>query len=135
MKKGLQSRFFSDKSMISAIVLTKNSAKTLEATLRSLSPFADVVVYDTGSEDDTLQIARTFPYVRIEQGPFLGFGATHNEAAKRALFDWILSIDSDEVVSQQLCQEILSLSLDPRAVYQIYRRNFFNGKETCICDF
>ena len=119
--------------VISAIVLTKNSSSTLAKTLSSLADFPEVIVYDTGSEDDTLQIAEKFPYVRIEKGPFLGFGPTHNEAANAASYDWILSIDSDEVVSQELSKEILGLSLDSRSVYEIPRRNFFNNKEIRGC--
>lgn len=122
-----------DLSVISAIVLTKNSSTTLKNTLESLAPFHEVIVYDTGSSDDTLAIAKQFPYVRIEIAPFIGFGPTHNQAANTASYDWILSIDSDEVLSPELSKEILTLSLDARAVYKIPRLNFFNGKQIRGC--
>jgi len=119
--------------VITAIILTKNSSATLAKTLESLAAFPEVIIYDTGSEDDTLNIAKQFPYVRIETGPFIGFGPTHNAAALKASHDWILSIDSDEVVSKELSEEIRALLLDPRAVYKIPRHNFFNEKEIKGC--
>jgi glycosyltransferase involved in cell wall biosynthesis len=114
--------------MISATVLTKNSEPTLRATLESLRSFPEVLVYDTGSSDKTLAIAGTFPNVRIVNGVFTGFGPTHNTASALASHDWILSIDSDEILSSELVEEIRNLKLDASAVYQLQRHNFFNGK-------
>jgi glycosyltransferase involved in cell wall biosynthesis len=114
--------------MISVTILTKNCQDTLPATLDSLQKFPQVLIYDTGSSDNTLEIARQFPNVRIKTGPFIGFGPTHNEASAQAQHDWVLSIDSDEVLSPELINEILHLKLDPACVYQIDRKNYFNGK-------
>lgn len=114
--------------MISVTLLTKNSEQTLAATLESLRSFAEVLVYDTGSSDTTLSIAGTFPNVRIVNGVFTGFGPTHNTASDLASHDWILSIDSDEILSPELIEEIGNLRLDSPAVYQLQRHNFFNGK-------
>lgn len=119
--------------MITVIVLTKNSSATLPSTLASLARFPEVIVYDTGSTDNTLALASRFPYVRIKEGPFEGFGKTHNQAALHSSNDWILSIDSDEIVSPELSHEILELSLNPCYVYRIRRKNFFNGKEIWGC--
>jgi glycosyltransferase involved in cell wall biosynthesis len=113
---------------ITATVLTKNSQETLASTLASLQKFPEVIVYDSGSTDATLKIAEGFPNVKVILGTFNGFGPTHNAASLLASNDWILSIDSDEVLSPGLADEILSLSLDPNSVYQIDRRNYFNGK-------
>ncbi len=114
--------------MISVTILTKNAEQTLKSTLESLKGFLEVLVYDSGSSDKTLEIASSFPNVRLIQGPFSGFGPTHNKASSLATYDWILSIDSDEILSEGLAQEILNLQLDPQIVYQLNRRNFFNGK-------
>lgn len=119
--------------MISVTLLTKNSSATVKQTLESLRSFAEVCVYDTGSSDETLPIAKTFPNVVIHQGEFIGFGPTHNAASALARYDWILSIDSDEVLSLELIEEIHALSLDPSCVYQILRHNFFNGKRIKGC--
>lgn len=114
--------------MITVTVLTKNSQETLASTLASLQKFSEVIVYDSGSTDATLLIAKKFSNVKIIEGQFAGFGPTHNTASSLATHDWILSIDSDEILSPNLVDEILSLSLDPTHVYQIHRHNYFNGK-------
>ena len=114
--------------MISVTILTKNSQKTLQATLDSLKNFPEVLVFDSGSTDATLDIATSYPNVKIITGQFIGFGPTHNTASSLASHDWILSIDSDEVLTPDLSLEILHLHLDPHSVYQINRKNYFNGK-------
>jgi len=119
--------------MISVHVLTKNSASTLLQTLESLKTFADVVVLDTGSHDETVEIASQFANVSVHKAPMKGFGQMHNQAAALAKHDWILSIDSDEVLSDALVQEILALDLDPSYVYAIRRDNYFNGKKIRCC--
>ena len=114
--------------MISVTILTKNSEKYLSEVLAALRSFDEVLIYDTGSQDQTLQIAKQYPNVTIQNGPFIGFGPTHNTASGRAKNDWILSIDSDEVVTAELAQEICKLSLNPLSVYSFPRNNYYNGK-------
>lgn len=119
--------------MISVHVLTKNSAVTIAETLHSLIDFPEVVVYDNGSTDDTIEIALQFKNVKVHHGKTDGFGAMHNAAAAVGKFDWVLSIDSDEVVSAELVDEILQLKLDPLCVYAIERDNYLNGKKIRFC--
>ncbi len=114
--------------MISVTILTKNSANYLEQVLAALVSFDEVLIYDTGSTDNTLLIAKKFPNVTIREGILEGFGPTHNKASAAAKHDWILSIDSDEIVTPELQQEILGLKLDPSKVYSIRRNNYYNGK-------
>lgn len=113
--------------MISVTVLAKNSAKTLGKVLDSLKPFDEVLVYDTGSTDGTLELAKSYPNVRVVSGPFEGFGKTHNKASALAHHDWIFSVDSDEVVDEELLRTLKSLSLDPKSVYRVRRKNFYKG--------
>ena len=119
--------------MISVTILTKNSQETLAATLASLTHFPEVLLLDTGSTDQTLAIAAHFPNVRIFHHPFDGFGKTHNLASSLATHDYILSIDSDEILSPALSSEILSLTLNPNTVYSLDRHNHFNGKHIKYC--
>lgn len=113
---------------ISVTILTKNSAKYLEEVIASAKDFNEVLIYDNGSTDNTLEIAKKFPNVRIVQGTFDGFGPTHNKASNAAKNDWILSIDSDEPITPRMAQEIAQLKLDDGAVYSFPRDNYFNGK-------
>jgi glycosyltransferase involved in cell wall biosynthesis len=119
--------------MITVTVLTKNSLETVGATLDALRSFPEVLLYDTGSTDTTLALAATYPNVRIVQGPLVGFGPTHNAASTLATHDWILSIDSDEVLSDALVRELHGLVLNEAEVYQIDRHNYFNGKWIKYC--
>lgn len=114
--------------MISVTILTRNSEKYLEKVLQSTRSFNEVLVYDSGSTDRTLDIASKFINVTVVEGTFEGFGKTHNAASAAAKHDWILSIDSDEVVTLELLEEIHQLSLDAGTVYSVRRNNYYNGK-------
>lgn len=118
---------------ISVTILVKNAADTIAATLDSCKSFAEVLVYDTGSTDATLTIAKNYPNVRIVEAPFIGFGPAHNAASKTARFDWILSIDSDEILSPELIQEIEALPSTPKNVYEFHRSNYFRNKWMRCC--
>lgn len=120
---------------ISATILTKNSQALLRDVLAALAWCDEVVVLDTGSSDATLTIAAEFANVSLHQlnGPFPGFGRAHQTAVALARHDWILSIDSDEVVSPALRDEILAAALDPRTVYVLPFENYFNGKLITTC--
>jgi glycosyltransferase involved in cell wall biosynthesis len=114
--------------MISVTILTKNSQKYLREVLESVRDFDEVVICDTGSSDLTLSIAAEFPNVAIHRKAFIGFGPTHNEASSLAKHDWILSIDSDEVVSPEMTAAIKALHLEQDCVYSFPRHNYYNGK-------
>jgi glycosyltransferase involved in cell wall biosynthesis len=117
--------------MISVCILTKNASSTIAKTLESTRPFPEVLILDNGSTDNTLEIARSFPNTVIHKMPFIGFGPLRNEAARLAKHDWILALDSDEVLSNP--EEILSLKLDSDRAYSLPRHNFFNGKQIKGC--
>ncbi len=114
--------------MISIIILTKNSAKSLRACLESTTSFAEVIVLDSGSTDATKEIALTFPHVKWYAHRFLGFGPMRRKAEEYAANDWIFALDSDEILSPQMISELQQIQLNPRLVYTVSRHNFFNGK-------
>lgn len=124
-----------DLAPISATILTKNSEALLAEVLESLAWCDEVVVLDTGSTDRTLAIAGAFANVSLHrlEGPFPGFGVAHRRAVELARNDWIVSIDSDEIVSPELVEEITSLSLDSETVYTIPFQNYYNGKHITSC--
>lgn len=118
---------------ISVTILTFNSGKTLEATLTSLYSFSDIVILDSGSTDDTFEIAKKFPQVRFFHHRFLGFGPMHNRASSLAKYDWILSLDSDEILTEELTLEIDALPLSKNTVYTIARKNLYKGQHIRGC--
>jgi glycosyltransferase involved in cell wall biosynthesis len=120
-------------NVISVTILTKNSARTIQSTLESLKDFAEIVIADTGSTDTTLDICKDYSNVTVKKIPFDGFGPSHNTASSLASNDWILSIDSDEVVSCELIKELTSMPLKENTVYSIRRHNYYNQKKITTC--
>lgn len=114
--------------MFSVTILTKNSMKHLGKVLDSLRDFPEVIVLDTGSSDKTIDIANSYANVRLFSRSFEGFGPTHNIASSLASYDWILSIDSDEIMTPELQKELFSLPLDENAVYSFSRKNYYRNK-------
>jgi len=114
--------------MISVAIIVKNGEQYLEQCLQSLALFDEVLLLDTGSTDRTMEIASGFDNVRIEQREFAGFGPTKNLVASLAKHDWILSVDSDEVLTTELSEEIRALSLDETQVYRFSRHSYYRGR-------
>jgi glycosyltransferase involved in cell wall biosynthesis len=111
------------------VVIVRAASRTIADTLASLRAFPEVVVYDNGSTDDTVAICARFANVRVERGPFFGFGPTKNHAASLAAGPWILSIDADERVDAELLEQLGALDLsEPRRAYALDRRNLLLGK-------
>jgi glycosyltransferase involved in cell wall biosynthesis len=90
---------------ISAVLITLNAGERLDATLRALSWCDEIVVVDSGSSDDTLAICEQHA-CRIIHRPFDRYGKQKKFAVESARHDWVLSVDSDEIVTDQLKQEI-----------------------------
>lgn len=86
--------------MISVIILTKNEEQDLPACLASLEWTDDVHVLDSGSTDDTLQIAVEYG-ARTAVHPFESFGKQRNYALQNLplKYEWILFLDADEIVT------------------------------------
>jgi len=94
----------------------------------ALSQFGEVAIYDNGSTDDTIDIAGSFPNTTIHKGIFLGFGPTHNKISSLAKHSWVLSVDSDEIVTPEMLQAINNLDLNEESIYSFPRNNYFNKK-------
>ncbi len=90
---------------ISAIIISKNSEKTINNCLNSLSFLNEIIVLDSGSSDRTQEICRQFTNLVFETD-WQGFGIQKNRALEKATGDWVLSIDSDEKITKELALEI-----------------------------
>lgn len=113
----------------SAVLIVKNARETLAGTLHSLHRFPEVIVYDTGSDDDSRAIAAEFSNVRLIDGYFDGFGNSKNRAVDCAAHDWVFSIDADETVTERLAAALAAFPEDePHAVGIVLRENQFCGK-------
>lgn len=110
---------------ISCVIIVKNAAHSIDKTLCSLNSFSDIVVYDNGSSDGTLEIIKKYRTVTLIQGEFLGFGETKNLACSFAKNEWVLSLDADEVLSDEFLLNISKLDLQDKNIYTILRQNYY----------
>lgn len=118
---------------ISCVIIVKNAASTITKTLESLKSFSDVVVYDNGSNDGTLEIVKNYSNVNLVQGDFLGFGPTKNLACTFAKNEWVLSLDADEVLSDEFIKNISLLELNNKNIYSILRENYYKDVHVKHC--
>jgi len=116
---------------ISVVIMAKNASETIKQTLDALQDFYEIIVYLNDSVDNTEEILQQYQNVHIKKGPFLGFGETKNKAASYASNDWILSLDSDEILNQELITEICSQHYDDiTQIFALKRDNYFLGHKT-----
>ena len=114
---------------ISAIILSKNEADRIGRCINSLLNIVDeVIVVDSGSTDDTIKIAKSLG-VKVICTEWKGYGKTKNFGHHQAQNDWILSLDSDEWLSEKLANEIMALKKMDKLVYSLNRSNIYMGKE------
>lgn len=116
-------------SLFSVVIVCKNEADVIAGTLQSLAGVTDdIFVYDNGSTDGTQQIIKQFD-VHLHEGTWEGFGKTKNKASRLAKYDWILSLDADEAIDDQLKQSLLELTLPPdKTVFDISFKSFLGKK-------
>lgn len=115
-----------DKVSISAVIICLNEQSNIERCLKSLVWVDEVIVYDSGSTDKTVDIARHMG-ANVVQGSWLGFGPTKNKATALAKNNWILSVDADEEIPELLQNEIVDSFkiLNESTAYKIPRRSFY----------
>jgi glycosyltransferase involved in cell wall biosynthesis len=117
-------------STLSVIIITKNEEANIHRCLESVKWANEIVVLDSGSTDNTLNICREYTD-KVFQTDWPGFGPQKNRALEKATQDWVLSIDADEVLSTELIEEIKSLLVQPSSTlkaYRIRRISSFCGK-------
>jgi glycosyltransferase involved in cell wall biosynthesis len=115
--------------MLSVIIITKNEAHVISDCLASAAWADEIVVVDSGSDDDTVEICQKFGAL-VSENEWSGYGKQKNHALARAKGDWILSIDADERVTPALRQEIEHAIANPNdcVAWQIPRLSSFCGR-------
>lgn len=98
-----------DLSSITPLILTFNEAPNIGRTLERLRWADHVLIIDSYSTDQTLEIARQFPNVAIVQRPFDHFAEQCNFGLQHVKTPWTLSLDADYVLSSDLPQELSQL--------------------------
>src|SRR5438477_7853782 len=95
---------------LSVVIITCNEEANIGRTLESVKPLVadgkgEIIVVDSGSTDRTVEIARSFG-AKVFDEEWKGYAAQKNSAIDKATEDWILSLDADEELSQQLVDQI-----------------------------
>ncbi len=116
------------KNKISAVIITKNEESNIERCLKSLHWVDEIVVVDSGSKDKTIEICKKYD-CKIIETKWLGFGKTKQLAVNSASHNWVLSIDSDEQVSENSVAVIKTLLENPKQnAYKVQIKSFYLGR-------
>lgn len=94
--------------LITPVILTFNEAPNIARTLSKLSWARDIVVLDSFSQDETLNIVKQFPQVRVFQRIFDNHASQWNFALTETgiATEWVLALDADYVLSDDLANEL-----------------------------
>jgi glycosyltransferase involved in cell wall biosynthesis len=116
---------------ITPLLLTYNEASNIARTLEQLRWARDIVVVDSFSDDETIEIVSRFPNVRVFQRSFDNHGAQWNFGLKETGIstDWVLALDADYVLAPDMVDEVRSLQ--PAAETSGYSARFtycINGR-------
>ena len=116
-------------SSVSVILITYNEEENIEACLQSVAWADEIIVVDSKSRDRTVEIARRFtPHVISSE--WMGYSSNKNLALEHATCDWVLWIDADERVPEELAREIRELveANPPENGFEVARKAFFLGR-------
>jgi glycosyltransferase involved in cell wall biosynthesis len=113
---------------LSVIIITKNEAMNIRACLESVMWAGEIIVVDSGSNDETVAICKEFgAQVYVHDWP--GFGAQKNRALSYAKNEWVFSIDADERVTPELqSQLIIAMQDDGKDGFYVPRLSQFCGR-------
>lgn len=116
---------------ISVVIITFNEENNIARAIDSVAWADEVLVVDSDSQDKTRQIAED-KGARVVVNKWPGFSKQKQFGTDNASFDWILSLDADEQISEKLRDELLRLKSVPEndlaAGYKIPRLSYYMGK-------
>jgi glycosyltransferase involved in cell wall biosynthesis len=114
---------------VTIVIISKNAAATIVSCIEKCQEITDdIVLIDSGSSDGTIKMALKMG-CRVEVTNWDGYGANKNKGALLARYDWILSIDADEVPDDDLIQSIQQLNFDiPNIAYDIRFKSYIGNK-------
>lgn len=117
---------------LSAFIITKNEEDKIARCLAHLTWVDELIILDSDSTDKTVDIAKKYSK-KIFKKKFEGYGPQKQAAIEKCSNEWILEIDADEIVPEELKKEIQTLmqekeKLNKYVAYTIKRQEFFMGK-------
>lgn len=118
------------KLKISVIIIAFNEERIIEECLKKLYWTDEIIVVDSGSTDATVAICEKYN-AKVSYKKFVGYGEQKQFALDQTSNDWVISLDADEVLTDELINEIqtqLSKSDNEIVGYYIKSRMIFSGK-------
>jgi (heptosyl)LPS beta-1,4-glucosyltransferase len=115
---------------LSVVMIAKNAADLLPDCLASVHWADEIVLLDSGSDDNTVELARSLGVQVHVDSNWQGYGIQRQRAQALATGDYVLMIDTDERVTPELEKSLRDAlaAPEPGAVYSIARRNYFLGR-------
>jgi glycosyltransferase involved in cell wall biosynthesis len=99
-------------SQITPLILTYNEAANIHRTLEMLDWATEIFVVDSFSTDETIEIISAFPQVRVVRRQFDSFAEQCNFGLEQIQTEWVLSLDADYVLSEELVREFHQLKFE-----------------------
>lgn len=118
-----------NKEKLSVLIITLNEEKNIGDLLEDLSFADEIIVVDSFSNDQTVEIVTAFKNVNLIQNEFINFTAQRNFAIDKAKNNWVLFIDADERMTPELKLEIIQTinSSNSVSAYLVYRTFMFKN--------
>ena len=107
---------------LTALILTYNEQENIRRNLEALVWVPKVIIVDSFSNDQTLEIARSFPNVQVVQRVFDTYANQRNAGLDRIDTEWVLTLDADYVLTAELQEEIKKL--EPPSDLAVYWAEF-----------
>ena len=113
---------------VSVIIIVKNGEEFIERALKSSVWANEIIILDSGSSDNTLEISKKYTNNIHISDTWPGFGKQRQNAQELATSDWIFMLDADEEISSNLKNSILQAVDGDPAIYQVNRLSEAFGK-------
>ncbi len=120
---------------LSVVIITYNEERNIERCIHSLpKAVAEVIVLDSGSTDNTIELAKQLG-AKVYNRPFDTFAEQKNYACSLAKSSYLLNLDADECLSDELRTSIQSILLDPKGfnTFSMNRKTNFCGYWVRYC--
>ena len=117
---------------VSVTIIAFNEEENIEDALKSVRWAEEIIVVDSGSTDSTIEISKKYTD-KVFYNKWEGFAKQKSFALAKAQNDWVLSLDADERISEELKEEIQNSDLTSADGYYIRRKNYFLDKAIKYC--
>lgn len=115
---------------LSIIILTKNEQENIKNCIESALWANEIILFDSGSTDNTQKIAEDLGVIFIQDLEWQGFGQHRIKAQQHATCDWVMMLDADERITNELKLEIQkNLELNnTNIIYAVPRLSYCFGR-------